>query len=77
MPRIRETVSDRQMEEMDIWYVAGLHDPVKDSDGDPNVLHSHRYGDGRWLVTDWVRPECQWDDDGAFAFLVPQVGASD
>jgi hypothetical protein len=29
VPRLREAVSDRQMEQMDgIWYIAGLHDPI-------------------------------------------------
>lgn len=75
MPRIREAVSDKQMEEMGIWYIAGLHDSIKDSDGSPGVLGSDRYVDGLWLGTHWGRLESVWDDVGAFAFLVSQVSA--
>ena len=71
-PRIRETVSDDQMKEMGIDYIASLHTPIKDSDGSPDVLDSDRGGDGRWLHTDWGNPGGEWDDDGAFAFPVPE-----
>ena len=70
IPRIRETVSDKQMEEMEIWYIASLHDPIKDSDGDPDVLHALRGADGLWVSTFWGSPDFQWSDSGAFAFLV-------
>jgi hypothetical protein len=53
----------------------GAEGGVHVSDGDPNVLNSNRYGDGRWLDTDWDKPENQWNDDGAFAFLVPQLSS--
>lgn len=75
VPRIRETISDKQMEEMEIWYIAGLHDSIKDSDGNPLVLSSYRGGGGLWLDADWDCPESSWGDDGAFAFLVSQVSA--
>ncbi|HEY4501734.1 MAG TPA: hypothetical protein VJJ20_01545 [Candidatus Paceibacterota bacterium] len=71
VPRIRESVSDKQMEEMGFWYITGLHDPIKDSGGDPRVLNSSRSGDGRWLGAVWVHPGNQWVDVGAFAFPVP------
>jgi len=71
MPRIRESVSDKQMEEMGFSYIAGPHDPIKDSGGDPRVLGADRDGGGRWLYANWDRPGCRWDDGGAFAFFVP------
>lgn len=69
-PRIRESVSDKQMEEMGIWYVASLHDPIKDSDGGPCVLYASRNDDGQLLGTCWDSPDGQWGDSGAFAFPV-------
>lgn len=71
VPRIREAVSDKQMEEWGFWYIAALHDPITDSDGDPNVLNADRDGDGRWVFASWGQPDGQWDTYGAFAFLVP------
>ncbi len=73
VPRIREAVSDKQLEEMGIWYAAALHDPIKDSDGAPDVLNAYRCGDGRWLDARWGKPGNQWFGNSAFAFPVPQV----
>jgi hypothetical protein len=75
IPRVREGISDEQMKEMDIWYIAGLHDPIKDSGGFPSVLDLHRYADGSWLRARWGNPANEWGDGGAFAFLAPQVSA--
>jgi hypothetical protein len=75
MPRIREVVSDKQMEQMGIWYVACLHTPIKDTDGDLDVLCAYRNDGGRWLNARWGYPGSYWRDDGAFegafAFLAP------
>lgn len=71
IPRIRESVSDKQMEEMGLVYIASLHDPIKDSDGGPGVLDADRGGDGRWVYAYWDDPGRQWSDGGAFAFPVP------
>lgn len=71
IPRTREAVSDTQMEEMGIRYIASLHDPIKDSDGNPDVLIVDRIDDGQWVHTCWDDPGDRWYDDGAFAFPVP------
>ncbi len=70
IPRIRESLSDKQMEEMGFWYIAGLHDPIKDSGSNPFVLSSDRSDGGRWLYARWVEPGSRWGDRGAFAFPV-------
>ncbi len=71
-PRIREAVSDKQLKEMGIYYIASLHETINDSDGVPGVLRSLRDDDGQWLRSYWGRPGNGWGDVGAFAFLVPQ-----
>ncbi len=71
VPRYREKISDEQMEEMGFYYIAAPHDPIKDSDGVPGVLSASRSDDGSWVDAIWGRPDYQWSDDGAFAFLVP------
>lgn len=70
IPRVREVLSDKQTEELGIWYVAALHDPITGSGGDPGVLGAGRGGGGRWVDAGWDRPGLQWDGDGAFVFLV-------
>lgn len=71
VPRIRESVSDKQMEDMGFWYIVAPHEPIKDSDGSPCVLSASRGDGGRWLDALWDPPVGHWYDDGAFAFLVP------
>ena len=71
---IRDTFTDEQLEQMGLWYIVTMHEPIKDSDGDPGLLSSSRYDAGRWLGADCGRPDGYWDDDGGFAFAVPQVG---
>ena len=73
VPRVREILSDKQMEELGIWYAAALHDPIKDSDSSPRVLRADRGGEGRLVSASWVKPGSEWDGSGAFVFRVPQV----
>lgn len=41
------------------------------SDGNPNVLNVNRNDDGQWVNANWDNPGNQWNDNGAFTFLVP------
>jgi hypothetical protein len=41
------------------------------SDGNPNVLNANRNDDGQWVNANWDNPDNQWNDNGAFAFVVP------
>jgi hypothetical protein len=72
IPRIRVAVSDKQMEQMDIWYIVGLHTPIKDADGDMCVLNASRGDDDQWLHASWGAPDYQWNCFGAFAFLASE-----
>jgi hypothetical protein len=71
---IRDTFTDEQLEQMGLWYIVTMHEPIKDSGGDPSLLGSDRDGDGRWLDASYDGPDDFWHDDGGFAFAVPQVG---
>lgn len=70
---IRDTFTDEQIEQMGLWYIVTMHEPIKDSDVGPDLLLSRRDGDGRWLGGVNSRPDGSWSDDGGFAFAVPQV----
>ncbi len=54
------------------WTTIGM-EPIKDSDGGPDLLSSYRDGGGRWLYASYGRPGDLWNVDGGFAFAVPQV----
>ena len=73
---IREKFTDEELEAMGLWWIVVMHEPINDSDGDPNLLSAFRYDDGRWLDADVDRPGYEWDDDGGFAFVIPQVAGT-
>lgn len=65
----RMKFSNAELEQMGLWYIAVLHEPIIDSGGDPRVLCSHRVDDRSWVFADYGRPDNYWSDFGAFAFL--------
>jgi hypothetical protein len=70
---IRENFSDEEIEAMGLWYIVAMHDPIKDSDGDPYLLDAYRVDDGRWLDTFYDFPGLRWSRPYGFAFAVSQV----
>ena len=51
----------------------GMGGTSYNSDGNPNVLNANRNDGGRWLNANWDNPDNHWNDNGAFAFLVPET----
>ena len=72
---IRESFSDEELEAMGLWGIIAMHDPIKDSGGDPNLLGADRDGDGQWLNAYCDNPVDRWYRDFGFAFVASQVGA--
>lgn len=72
---IRDTFTDEQLEQMGLWYIVTMHEPIKDSGGGPDLLSAYRGGDGRWLSASYGEPDDYWGDSGGFAFVLSQVGA--
>ncbi len=68
---IRDTFTDEQLEQMGLWYIVTMHEPIKDSDGDPRLLHAYRLDGGGWLGAHYDRPDGEWNGSGGFAFVVP------
>ena len=67
---IREKFTDEEIKTMGLWFVATMHEPINDSDGDSDLLIAHRGGDGRWLSAYSQRAEVRWRRDSGFAFAV-------
>lgn len=70
---IRENFSDEDIEAMGLYWIIAMHEPIKDSDGDPLLLNANRNDDGRWLNADDDNPDIQWLRGDGFAFVVSQV----
>ncbi len=71
---IRENFSDEDIEAMGLIWIVTMHEPIKDSGGDPFLLYAYRDGDGRWLGACYDRPGNGWVRGHGFAFVVSQVG---
>ena len=44
-----------------------MHEPIKDSGGDPFLLGVDCRDDGQWISTDYGEPGCSWNRVGGFA----------
>jgi len=72
---IRDYLTDEEIEALGLWYIVGMHEPIKDADGHPHLIGAHRHDDGRWLHAYYDDPDGQWSGHGGFAFSVPQVSS--
>ncbi len=73
---VREKFSDKELEAMGLYWIVAMHNPIKDSDGDPKLLGADRGDDGSWLDTPYDNPGSEWNRSGGFAFVVSQVSKS-
>lgn len=71
---IRDTLTDEQLEKMDLWGIVTMHEPIADSDGGPDLLGSGRGDGGREFDATYDECDSEWSDVVGFAFVVPQVG---
>lgn len=74
---LREKFSDVEIEQMGLWYIVTMHEPIKDSVSGPGLLGAHRGDGGLWLGACYGRPDDGWSREGGFAFAVSQVGTQD
>ena len=72
---IREKFTDEEIEARGLWWIITMHEPIKDSDGDPYLLNALRSGVGRWLSACRDRSGEGWLRADGFAFAVSQVGS--
>lgn len=72
---IRERFSGEDIEKMELSWIAVMHEPIRDSDGDLGHLCVRRYRDGDgcwWLDASPDHPSLPWRRGYGFAFVVPQ-----
>jgi len=67
---IREKFSDKELEAMGLYWIVAMHEPIKDSDGDPELLGVVRSDRGSRLGTDFGGPDSKWGRGVGFAFVV-------
>lgn len=71
-PLLREAISDEELEQMGLWWLIVMHEPITVSGGGPGVLGLGRRGRGRWLRAYHGRAAFRWHRGYGFVFLVPQ-----
>ena len=70
---IREVFTDKELEAMGLWWIVAMHEPIKDSDGDPLLLSAYRHDGGRRLNANYDKPVHRWYRNCGFAFVVAQA----
>lgn len=73
---IREKFSDKELEAMGLYWIVAMHEPIKDSDGDPTLLGADRDGSGSWLSSSYGSSDSEWSRGSGFAFVLSQVSES-
>lgn len=74
---IRESFSDEEIEQMGLWWIVVMHEPIKSSDKEVGLLVVNRVdGEGRRLDAFCLNPE-GWHRRNGFAFVLSQVGPQD
>ncbi len=69
---IREQFTDEEIEAMGLKWIVSMHEPIKDSAGDPHLLIAGCGDVGHWLSTDCGAPDDIWHREGCFVFAVSQ-----
>jgi hypothetical protein len=72
---IRENFSDEEIKAMGLIWIVAMHEPIKDSDGDLDLLGAYRVDGSRWLGACYGYPDGRWARESGFAFTVSQVNA--
>lgn len=72
---IRDKFSDKELEKMGLYWIVAMHEPFKDSDGDPSLLGTDRHGGKPWLNAFLGWSGGGWAREYGFAFLVSQVSS--
>ena len=70
---IREAFTNEEITAMGLVWVVAMHEPIKDSDGDPSILCANRGDGGCWLNACYDYYDYSWGRDYGFAFAVSQV----
>ena len=65
-----ENFTDKEIEQMGLWRIVAMHEPINVSDGVPVLLSADRGGGGRWLSAYYDGPVDRWYRDHGFAFAV-------
>ena len=73
---IREKFTDKEIEQMGLWYIVAMHEPINDFAGDSCLLLANRFDDGCGLDVYYSKPDHEWGRDSGFAFVVPPTSAT-
>lgn len=65
---IREKFTDKELKVMGLYWIVVFHEPIEDSDGDPNLLTANCFV-GSFLSAFCGKPGRRWDRDNGFAFV--------
>lgn len=68
---LREKFSNKELEEMGLWWIAVMHAPVRSFEDSLISLCVDRYGDKEWICAHGAKDYDSWNSDGGFAYKIP------
>ncbi len=74
-PLTRDMFTNEEIKAMGLYWIVPMHEPIKDSDGDPSLLGAGRRDGRPWLGAYDGRSDSRWGREDGFAFLAPQVSS--
>lgn len=73
---IREKFSDKELEAMGLFWIIVMHEPIKDSNGDPGLLYITCNNTGPWMNIYSDNPDAIRDCNSGWAFVESQLSNS-
>lgn len=70
---IREKFSDKELEVMGLSWIVAMHEPIKDLNVVPMLLHVARCENGSWLDMNYSNQDYCFHRSTGFAFVLNQV----
>lgn len=74
---IREKFTDKEIREMDLWWISGMHEPVKDSNGRSCLLYLSTTENSHGFSASTVELGLRFGRAHGFAFAVSSSSAED
>ncbi len=68
---LREKFSNKELEEMGLWWIAIMHAPVRSFKESLISLCVDRYGDKEWISAHGAKDYDSWNSEGGFAYKIP------
>lgn len=68
---LRMYLTDKDIEQLGLWFLVVMHDPIRITGGTPFLLCPHRDEGGNWFSVRFGYPSQRFGGDNGFVFISP------